>query len=467
VKKKLYLLIIVLVTFVLMNCLVFYQTVVNADVLENSLTISHTEFESLDTISCSEKTQIDENSISGVESNNSSINLLSGSEEEIIDITVEEAIDSSNDLLNKNVIKENYEEQKIPNDIEEASSGIEDISEDQIVDNSTEEDSISSEEETLYVQVSSLAVRPAKNSTELLGLLSRGTKITGYREGAWIKTTYNGQLAYIAAKYTDTTPPAVRETLYVQVSSLAVRPAKNSTELLGLLSRGTKITGYREGAWIKTTYNGQLAYIAAKYTSAISPQKRVYLDPGHGGTDSGAYYYGIREADLNLTISHMVKDSLVSLGYKVIMPRTSDTDIDFLDRTIDANSKNPDIFVSIHHNAAPNWPNSTGIETYYYQYYPNWPPKINQEMHNDPNRIQKSASLANSIQNALINDTGAVNRGVQRNTFLVLRETKMPAALIELGFMSNYSELQKLISNSYQRTLANAIVKGIHNHFAE
>jgi len=94
---------------------------------------------------------------------------------------VEEAIDSSNDLLNKNVIKkENYEEQKIPNDIEEASSGIEDISEDQIVDNSTEEDSISSEEETLYVQVSSLAVRPAKNSTELLGLLSRGTKITGY-----------------------------------------------------------------------------------------------------------------------------------------------------------------------------------------------------------------------------------------------------------------------------------------------
>jgi|GEM_PF-3160032 len=195
--------------------------------------------------------------------------------------------------------------------------------------------------------------------------------------------------------------------------------------------------------------------------------KVIYLDPGHGGSDPGANYYGIREADLNLKVSHMVKDGLVKLGYKVLMSRTSDTYIDYLDRAIDANAKNPDLFVSIHHNAAPNWPNATGIETYYYQYHPNWPPKINQEMHNDPSRIQKSASLATDIQNALINATGAVNRGVQRNTFLVLRETKMPAALIELGFMSNYSELQKLLNRSYQRVLANAIVKGIHNQFIE
>ncbi|NLM20095.1 MAG: SH3 domain-containing protein, partial [Clostridiaceae bacterium] len=65
--------------------------------------------------------------------------------------------------------------------------------------------------ETLYVQSRSLAVRPAKNSTVLLGKLTGGTKVTGYREGAWIRITYNGKTAYIAAKHTDTKP--VLETL--------------------------------------------------------------------------------------------------------------------------------------------------------------------------------------------------------------------------------------------------------------
>ena len=120
--------------------------------------------------------------------------------------------------------------------------------------------------ETLYVQSRTLAVRPAKNSSVLLGTLTRGTKVTGYREGVWIRITYNGKTAYIAAKFTDVTPPLIAETLYVQSRTLAVRPAKNSTILLGTLTGGTKVTGYREGAWIRITYNGQTAYIAEKYT---------------------------------------------------------------------------------------------------------------------------------------------------------------------------------------------------------
>ena len=130
--------------------------------------------------------------------------------------------------------------------------------------------------ETLYyIKSRSLAVRPAKNSTVLLGTLTRGTKVTGYREGAWIRIIYNGKTAYIAAKFTDTTP--VSETLYVKVSSLAVRPAKNSTILLGTLTRGTKVTGYREGAWIRITYNGKTAYIAAKFTNTTPVSETLYV----------------------------------------------------------------------------------------------------------------------------------------------------------------------------------------------
>ncbi|HHU53809.1 MAG TPA: CHAP domain-containing protein [Clostridiaceae bacterium] len=139
-----------------------------------------------------------------------------------------------------------------------------------LVSASTTEEDLSgkagTEAEVLYVQINYLAVRPAKNSTELLGRLLKGDQVTGYRDGVWIRITYGGQTAYIAAKYTDTNPPQA-ETYYVKAGPLAVRPAKNSTELLGRLLKGDQVTGYRDGVWIRITYGGQTAYIAAKYTT--------------------------------------------------------------------------------------------------------------------------------------------------------------------------------------------------------
>ena len=79
-----------------------------------------------------------------------------------------------------------------------------------LVSASTTEEDLSgkagTEAEVLYVQINYLAVRPAKNSTELLGRLLKGDQVTGYRDGVWIRITYGGQTAYIAAKYTDTNP---------------------------------------------------------------------------------------------------------------------------------------------------------------------------------------------------------------------------------------------------------------------
>ena len=138
---------------------------------------------------------------------------------------------------------------------------------------STEDKALTAE--TLYVKSRHLAVRPAKNSNVLLGRLTRGTKVTGYREGAWIRITYNGKIAYIAAKFTDTTP--IAETLYIKSRYLAVRPAKNSTVLLGRLTGGTKVAGYREGAWIRITYNGKTAYIAAKFTDTTPIAETLYV----------------------------------------------------------------------------------------------------------------------------------------------------------------------------------------------
>lgn len=194
-------------------------------------------------------------------------------------------------------------------------------------------------------------------------------------------------------------------------------------------------------------------------------KKVIYLDAGHGGYENGASYYGTSEDVLNLSVSKKIQSRLEKLGYTVIMSRITDKYISLIDRAKDANNKGADVFVSVHHNAMPRDSSVTGIETYYYEYDPDYQPQINKDMHNNPQRLKESAKLASGIQNALINNTGANNRGIKRNTFAVLRETKMPAVLLELGYMSSPVEIAKLKSVSYQNKLAEAVTEGVHKYF--
>ncbi|MFS0821562.1 N-acetylmuramoyl-L-alanine amidase [Bacillus sp. 1P02SD] len=196
----------------------------------------------------------------------------------------------------------------------------------------------------------------------------------------------------------------------------------------------------------------------------IKQSRTVFLDPGHGGYDPGAISANVREAELNLAVAKKVESLLVNRGYNVIMSRTNNTYVGLLDRSIMANSLAPDIFVSIHHNNAGST-NANGIETYYYEYDSNYPPKINQNLHNNIERIEKSVALSNLIQHYLIGYTGANNRGTDGGAYSVVREAAMPATLLELGFISNTQERQKLTTDNYQNTLAKAIADGIDEYF--
>ncbi|NQG18798.1 YSIRK-type signal peptide-containing protein, partial [Streptococcus suis] len=192
--------------------------------------------------------------------------------------------------------------------------------------------------------------------------------------------------------------------------------------------------------------------------------KVVYLDAGHGGSDPGAVYFGKNEKDLNLQIQNRVKSKLEAQGFRVELTRTADSSVGLLPRSEKANRTSSDIFVSIHFNASTS-PSANGIETYYYQYFPEYPARINSQYHNDAQRINLSASLANSIQSNLITNTGARNGGVMRRTFQVLRETTAPAVLLELGYMSNSAESAKISSAAYQEKLVDGIVKGISDYY--
>jgi uncharacterized protein YjdB len=200
---------------------------------------------------------------------------------------------------------------------------------------------------------------------------------------------------------------------------------------------------------------------------AYKQRLTVFLDPGHGGSDPGATVGGYHEADLNLAVAKKVQSLLLARGYNVYMSRYNDTYISLLDRPQMANNLSADIFISIHTNSTTGEETSAnGIESYYYEYDPNYPPKINVNMHNNPERILKSIALTNLIHENLIQYTGANNRGTSGETFAVIRESAMPATLIEIGFINNSSERQKLFSDSYQNLLAKAIADGIEEYFA-
>ena len=206
------------------------------------------------------------------------------------------------------------------------------------------------------------------------------------------------------------------------------------------------------GAWVKDASKDK------------NTKRSIFLDPGHGGSDPGAISGGVREKDLTLSVYNKVSSKLASLGYTVLTSRNVDKDVDLVDRAEQANNANADMLLSIHFNAGGRGI-ARGIETYYYQATADRVPKINKENHNNPERLERSRKLANKVQQNLLYQTGANDRGVKRASFTVLRETSIPSILVELGFIDNSEERNKIKTNEYQERLANGIVDGIVEYY--
>ncbi len=169
---------------------------------------------------------------------------------------------------------------------------------------------------------------------------------------------------------------------------------------------------------------------------------KIYIDPGHGGSDPGAIGNGLQEKDIVLPISLKIGEILKKHNVEVVYSRTTDVYMSLEDRVIKANQANVDIFVSVHINAYSN-PAANGIETFSY-----------------PGSTKNSDKLAEAIQNELVNARlFKSNRGTKTENFYVLRETKMTAALTELGFITNSDDVQVL--KTKEKEIAEAVARGI------
>lgn len=169
----------------------------------------------------------------------------------------------------------------------------------------------------------------------------------------------------------------------------------------------------------------------------------ILLDAGHGGSDPGCQYYDTDERDITLSVTLKLGSILEDMGYQVLYTREDDTYVSLTDRSDMANQLGVTVFVSIHVNAAES-EEANGIETYYWT-----------------EGTEDEALLASLVQEAVLETTGANDRGVRTANYWVIRKTDMPAILVETGFLSNYEEWQNLTSSSYQKALAQGIADGI------
>lgn len=183
-------------------------------------------------------------------------------------------------------------------------------------------------------------------------------------------------------------------------------------------------------------------------------QYRVVIDAGHGGEDFGTYSRSTprqHEKYLTLTTAYMTRDYLKKMGYDVLMTRLKDETVSLQERVDFAERQNANLFVSLHYNSAPS-DKAQGIEVFYFK---------NQK---EPSRSQLSNKLAETTLSQLIGATQAKSRGVKHGNFKVIRETVMPAILIEGGFLTNEEELEKLKRPSYLDRLAQSVASAVDQY---
>lgn len=174
----------------------------------------------------------------------------------------------------------------------------------------------------------------------------------------------------------------------------------------------------------------------------------VAIDPGHGGGDPGAIGVGgLKEKDVVSAIAYDVAKILEASGVQVVLTRSDDREIDLEPRVQIAQRANSDIFVSIHANSISlERPEVNGLETYYYS---------------SGNR------LAQVIHDAIMRQLSMIDRGVRQARFYVLRNTSMPAVLVETGFVTGAQDAQNFSDPAWRAQMSQAIAQGIVEYVQE
>ena len=181
--------------------------------------------------------------------------------------------------------------------------------------------------------------------------------------------------------------------------------------------------------------------------TAQRPRLLVVIDPGHGGRDPGAFYDGVKEADLNLALARRLKSALTSFSILGLLTRDDDRFLALSARAETANELGAEIFVSLHCDAASN-PEASGFSVHHFP------------------GAERGARLAQTLHRAMVQALPERrDRGMVASSFLVLKRSIMPAALIECEFLSHPASRAWLQTPPAQDQIARAVGQGIQEFF--
>lgn len=293
-------------------------------------------------------------------------------------------------------------------------------------------------------------------------------------QGEWVEIQLDGQSGWITTEYITMKQEDTGENNTEENSKKTYAPNSSKETEITILSNNTQI---RKGAsvdhdiilfakkdttfevisededWYEIKTEDGTGYVYKKLvdkqqsTTNHLKNKTIVIDAGHGGRDVGAISSsGLYEKDFTMRSANELKETLTKLGANVILTRKNDEYIRLASRPTLSNFYQADAFISIHYNSFPELASVTGIDTYYFD--------------DDDER------LARIIQQEVINETRANDRGIDFGDFQVIRQNLQPAILLELGFISNHAEEQLLLTNAYQKKIVKGIVSGLTKYFA-
>ncbi|MBM7624867.1 N-acetylmuramoyl-L-alanine amidase family protein [Sporohalobacter salinus] len=264
------------------------------------------------------------------------------------------------------------------------------------------------------------------------------------------------------------------ERLVLDLKKISLKEIDNSTQMFNDLIKSIRISQFqvnpatvrvvvdinqmsdyqliRDGSNLILEINGEDGVNASSITSSFKKfhwkDKRIVIDPGHGGEKPGAIgQSGVEEKKVNYQIASRIYQQLKSEGFQVILTRGKDQNLSLMQRVKLADNWPADLFISIHADYNyKSWINGTTT-------YAHW------------NASEDNWALAWYVQDEIVKRTKTNSNGLKAANFLVLRESKIPSILVETAFLSNPREEYLLTTSAFQQKVADGVVAGVKRYF--
>ena len=322
-------------------------------------------------------------------------------------------------------------------------------------------DTVTANNSVRYVHVENVVNMRSEPSTDSLIVyqLRNDMEVTVLgTEGDWSYLSYDGVKGYLMTQYLIEKEEVETEVTDFFYHSLGYHRLTVDGEQ-ELLPVPNQLSLTKQVQWRDAGEEDDVSRIVKIHSAQPLKGKKLIIDPGHGGNEAGASYFGVKEADETLALGLVLRDHLEREGAEVVLTVDEKFQkfrrMSLRERASFAKRYDADLFVSLHFNTNEN-PHAEGTETYY-----NRTP-LEGEKNPYPDESER---LANYIQAYLVPSIGTKDLGTKDQEYHVLRNNTVPSVLVEVAFLSNDEEVKQIQSASFKEKSSYVITQGVIHYF--